>query len=147
MSACREREGEQEKEQEDGTETMDNNVILTGFMGTGKTTVGKEIARRMDRPFVDMDVEIEARAGKPIVRIFAEDGEATFRRMEAALCEELSGRRELVIATGGGALVDPSNRAFMVQSGTVVCLSCDASEILRRVGGNANRPLLNVADP
>jgi shikimate kinase/3-dehydroquinate synthase len=129
------------------TETMDNNVILTGFMGTGKTTVGKEIARRMDRPFVDMDVEIEARAGKPIVHIFAEDGEATFRRMEAALCEELSGQRELVIATGGGALVDPSNRTLMMESGTVVCLSCDAGEILRRVGNNADRPLLNVADP
>jgi shikimate kinase/3-dehydroquinate synthase len=128
-------------------ETMDDNVILTGFMGTGKTTVGKEIARRMGCPFVDMDVEIEARAGKPIARIFAEDGEATFRRMEARLCEELSGQRELVIATGGGALVDPSNRTLMVESGTVVCLSCDASEILRRVGDNADRPLLNVADP
>ena len=126
---------------------MGNNVILTGFMGTGKTTVGEEIARRMDRSFVDMDVEIEARAGKPIYRIFAEDGEAAFRQMETAMCEQLSEQRGLVIATGGGALVDPANRTLMMESGTVVCLSCDADEILRRVGDNADRPLLNVTDP
>jgi shikimate kinase len=67
-------------------------VVLTGFMGTGKTAVGREVARRLGRRFVDMDAEIEARAGKPIPRIFAEDGETAFRRMEAALCEELSTR-------------------------------------------------------
>jgi shikimate kinase/3-dehydroquinate synthase len=126
---------------------MGNNVILTGFMGTGKTTIGEEIARRMGTSFVDMDIEIEARAGKPIYRIFAEDGEAAFRQMETALCEQLSEQRGLVIATGGGALVDPANRTLMMESGTVICLSCDADEILRRVGDNADRPLLNVANP
>jgi shikimate kinase/3-dehydroquinate synthase len=125
------------------------NLILTGFMGTGKTSVGRELARRLGRPFVDMDTEIEARAGKPIPHIFAQDGEATFRQMESALCKELSARQGLVVATGGGALVDPANRAQMMGSGTVVCLTCDAGEILRRVTqtGNADRPLLNVADP
>jgi shikimate kinase/3-dehydroquinate synthase len=141
-------------------------VVLTGFMGTGKTAVGREVARRLGRRFVDMDAEIEARAGKPIPRIFAEDGEAAFRRMEAALCGELSTRPSprplerplgfqktlrvsmLVIATGGGALVDPANRALMMGSGTVVCLTCAVDEILRRVndGGDPDRPLLDVAD-
>jgi len=146
------------------------NVVLTGFMGTGKTAVGREVARRLGRRFVDMDAEIEARAGKPIPRIFAEDGEAAFRRMEAALCEELSTRplgrpltrplgfqktlrvspgvSSLVIATGGGALVDTANRALMMGSGTVVCLTCAVDEILRRVDedGDPDRPLLDVAD-
>jgi shikimate kinase/3-dehydroquinate synthase len=138
-------------------------LVLTGFMGTGKTAVGREVARRIGRQFVDMDAEIEARAGKPIPRIFAEDGEGAFRQMEAALCKELSegllerplGFRKtprvsgLVIATGGGALVDPANRARMMDSGTVICLTCDADEILRRVNGSgdADRPLLDVADP
>jgi shikimate kinase/3-dehydroquinate synthase len=124
-----------------------NNVVITGFMGTGKTIVGQEVARRLGRPFVDMDVEIEKRAGKPVPRIFAEDGEAAFRQMEAALCEELSAQEGLVIATGGGALVSPANRAVTMKGGTVVCLTCAADEILRRVGGNPDRPLLDVADP
>lgn len=125
------------------------NVVVTGFMGTGKTTVGREVARRLGRPFVDMDAEIEARAGKSIPRIFAEDGEAAFRQIEAALCEELSSQQGLVIATGGGALVGSTNQALMMRSGTVVCLTCDVDEILRRVNevDNSDRPLLDVAAP
>jgi shikimate kinase/3-dehydroquinate synthase len=124
------------------------NVVLTGFMGTGKTVVGREAARLMDRSFVDMDAEIEARAGKPIPRIFAEDGEAVFRQLETALCQELGAQDNRVIATGGGALVDPANRALMLRNGTVVCLTCNVDEILRRVmSGDADRPLLNVTDP
>jgi 3-dehydroquinate synthase len=125
-----------------------SNIVVTGFMATGKTTVGREVARRLGRPFVDMDVEIEAWAGKPIPRIFAEDGEATFRQMEAALCERLSAQEGLVIATGGGTLVNPANRTRMMGSGTVICLSCDVDEILRRVAvdGQAARPLLDVAE-
>ncbi|MEA3342304.1 MAG: shikimate kinase, partial [Chloroflexota bacterium] len=124
-----------------------SNVVLTGFMGTGKTTIGREVARRMDRHFVDMDAEIEARAGKSISRIFAEDGEATFRQAESTLCAELSGERSLVIATGGGTLVDPANRSLMAASGAVICLNAAPDEILRRVDGNLERPLLDVADP
>jgi shikimate kinase/3-dehydroquinate synthase len=125
------------------------NLILTGFMGTGKTTIGRETARRLDRPFVDMDAELEARAGKSIPRIFAEFGEATFRQQETALCEELSTQRGLVIATGGGALVNPANRALMMSSGNVVCLSCAVDEILQRarVGDSTDRPLLDVPNP
>jgi shikimate kinase/3-dehydroquinate synthase len=122
------------------------NIVLTGFMGTGKTSVGHTVAERLGYEFVDMDSMIEARAGKPIARIFAEDGELAFRQMEVALCGELCAREGLAIATGGGALVNPNNRARMMASGTVVCLTCSIDEILRRVDGNADRPLLAVAD-
>ncbi|NLE46447.1 MAG: 3-dehydroquinate synthase [Chloroflexi bacterium] len=124
------------------------NIVLTGFMGAGKTTIGREVARRLNAHFIDMDDEIEQRAGKSIPAIFAEDGEATFRDMESALCEELSQQQGLVIATGGGALIDPSNRAVMTRSGTVVCLTCAPDEILQRVTPAAapDRPLLNVRD-
>ncbi len=130
----------------DGTRSL----ILTGFMGTGKTSVGRVAAQRLGLPFVDMDAEIEARAGKPIPLIFSEDGEDAFRRLERAFCEELASQtRSAVIATGGGALVDPANRATMMQVGTVICLSCDADEILRRVQHtqDAERPLLDVTEP
>jgi len=115
-------------------------------MGTGKTTVGLEVARRLGRPFLDMDTEIEARAGKPIARIFAEDGEAAFREMEASLCKVLSRKRGIVIATGGGTLVDRTNRALMMGSGTVICLSCHPNEVLRRLQATNERPLLDVDD-
>ena len=153
-----------------------NNVVLTGFMGTGKTAVGREVARRLGRRFVDMDAEIEARAGKSIPRIFADDGEAAFREMEATLCQELSAQEGLVIASGGGTLLDAANRASLLGSGMVVCLTCDVDEILWRLDGGPGsgrslaspprqwgatgvptgdrlptqaqgRPLLNVADP
>jgi shikimate kinase/3-dehydroquinate synthase len=125
------------------------NLILTGFMGTGKSAVAREVARQLGRPFVDMDDEIQTRAGKSIPRIFSEDGEAAFRRQEAALCQELSERQGQVIATGGGALVDADNRLRMADSGTIVCLSSDVNEIMRRVGAGVegDRPLLDVADP
>ncbi|MBN1875031.1 MAG: 3-dehydroquinate synthase [Anaerolineae bacterium] len=123
------------------------NIILTGFMGTGKTTVGQEVARQLDRSFVDMDGEIELRAGKPISRIFAEDGEPAFREIEAILCAELSAQDELVIATGGGALLNPMNRKWLQRSGIVICLDAEPDEILRRVQDNETRPLLNVDAP
>ena len=120
------------------------NIVLTGFMGTGKTAVGRAVGRILGREFVDMDELIAARAGKPIPRIFAEDGEEAFRRMERALCRELSARDGLVIATGGGALVDPENRALMMKSGIVVCLTASRDEIVRRLSGTdaSARPLL-----
>jgi len=126
--------------------TSSRNLVLTGFMASGKTAVGRAVAERLGHGFVDMDVVIEVRAGKPIARIFAEDGESAFRQIEAALCEELSTRDGLVIATGGGALVNPANRARMMASGAVVCLTCGVDEILRRVDGNTDRPLLAVSD-
>jgi shikimate kinase/3-dehydroquinate synthase len=122
------------------------NVVITGFMGTGKSSVGREVARRLDRPFVDMDVEIEARAGKTISDIFREDGEPAFRALESQLCRELSQQRGLVIATGGGALVDPKNRRRMMACGPVFCLDSDVGQILERLAQVQDRPLLAVAD-
>ena len=112
-----------------------DNVMITGFMGTGKTVVGREVAQRLGWPFVDMDAEIERRAGKPIARIFVEEGEATFRRMERELCHELAARQELVIATGGGALIPDENREILSANGLVVCLTCEVSELLHRMEG------------
>ena len=134
---------------------MVETVILTGFMGTGKTAVGREVARRLDVPFVDIDAQIEARAGKPIPRIFSEDGEAAFREMETALIRDLTTPRDgwtelaagAVIATGGGALVDPDNLALMMKHGIVICLDADPDAILSRVGESGDRPLLDVDDP
>ncbi|MGQ9626858.1 MAG: shikimate kinase [Anaerolineae bacterium] len=122
------------------------NIILTGFMGTGKTSVGLEVARRLGRPFVDMDAEIEARTGKSIATIFSEEGEPRFRNLEAEMCRELSARRGLVIATGGGALLDEENRRCMSDSGLVICLTCQVEEILRRLSESDDRPLLAVSE-
>jgi shikimate kinase/3-dehydroquinate synthase len=124
-----------------------SNIALTGFMGTGKSAVGRAVARRLGRKFVDMDNAIVLRAGKPIPRIFAEYGESAFRAIESEVCAELSEQENLVIATGGGALINADNRRTMMVSGTVVCLNASPDEILRRVGGDDNRPLLNVPDP
>ncbi|MFO7741728.1 MAG: 3-dehydroquinate synthase [Anaerolineae bacterium] len=134
---------------------MADHVILTGFMGTGKTAVGQEVARELGLPFVDMDAEIEASAGKSIARIFSEEGEVAFRELEAALCQELAAPHDgsagpagkAVIATGGGALINPGNLALMRKSGIVICLDADGDEIRRRVAGRRDRPLLDVDDP
>lgn len=126
---------------------MSDKIILTGFMGTGKSTVGMEVARRLDLPFVEMDAEIEALTEKPISAIFSEDGEPAFREMEAELCQELAATAErAVIATGGGTLVVPKNRALMEQSGLVICLDASPGEILQRLDKAGDRPLLDVSD-
>lgn len=123
------------------------NLVLTGFMGTGKTSVGRMVAERLDRPFVDLDDVIVARAGKPIPRIFAEDGEPAFRALEAAVCAEMREAAGLVVAAGGGAVVDPANREALAAGGLVICLEAAAEAILARVGGDGGRPLLAGGDP
>ncbi|MCE2471677.1 MAG: 3-dehydroquinate synthase [Anaerolineae bacterium] len=117
------------------------NIVITGFMGTGKTTVGEIVARKLNRPFVDMDVEIETRAGFRIPQIFRRQGEAVFRDMERQLVHELALRHGLVIATGGGALVDANNRQMMSQHGIVICLNASKAEIRARLSENQHRPL------
>ena len=129
-----------------GVRRADANLVLTGFMGTGKTVVGQAVAQRLGREFVDMDELIVRRVGKPIPAIFAEDGETVFRRREAELCQELSQRSGLVIATGGGALIPEENRRRMRESGLVICLNASPEEILRRLEQADDRPLLNGAD-
>jgi shikimate kinase/3-dehydroquinate synthase len=122
------------------------NLIITGFMGTGKTKVGLEVARRLGREFVDMDALIEERVGMAIPEIFAQRGEGFFRQQERQLCLELAQRRRLVIATGGGTLIPEENRRALGMSGLLVCLNCDIEETLHRLAQAENRPLLDVAD-
>ena len=123
------------------------NIILVGFMGTGKSAVGKRLAEALHCRFVDMDALIEARADKPIAGIFADDGEPRFRAMERALVRELAQQQNQVIAAGGGIVLNPDNIRDFSQSGRVVCLSAAPEEILRRVGNSTHRPLLNQPDP
>jgi shikimate kinase len=127
------------------------NIILCGFMGTGKTTVGRLVAAQLGWQFEDLDHIIETRQGKPIREIFAEQGEAAFRRLEADLCAELVNWRQHVIATGGGAVVDPANRASLQRAGLVICLDAPAEEIVARLAGMpagvTDRPMLSGADP
>ena len=118
------------------------NLTITGFMGTGKTTVGRMLAERMGRRLVDMDEKIEAEIGKPIAQIFADDGEEVFRQAEARLCHTLAGETDLVIATGGGTLVSDDNRQTLAGSGPVICLTAGADTVLERVETFEDRPLL-----
>jgi shikimate kinase/3-dehydroquinate synthase len=122
------------------------NLILTGFMGTGKTAAGRELARRLGREFVDMDALLEARESQTVADLFARQGESYFRRLEAGLCRELAARSGLVIATGGGALIPDDNLEILAASGQVICLSASPAEILHRLEATKDRPLLDVAD-
>ncbi|MFC1453053.1 shikimate kinase [Verrucomicrobiota bacterium] len=118
------------------------NIVLMGFMGTGKTSVGKRLAERLGLSFVDMDDVIEEEEGKAISRIFAEDGEARFRECERRLVERLAARPDTVIATGGGVVLNPRNVEDYTRSGLVVCLSATPEVILGRVAQETHRPLL-----
>lgn len=118
------------------------NITLTGFMGTGKSTVGRLLAARLGREFVDMDDRLVAHFGKPIADVFAAEGEEVFRLAEAQLCRELAAQTGLVIATGGGALVNPENRDALAAAGPVLCLSADPETIIERVEAATDRPLL-----
>lgn len=117
------------------------NIVLTGFMGTGKTSVGRALAQQLDREFVDMDTWLEAREGMTVAEIFAQKGESYFREHESDLCRELACGKALVIATGGGALVSAENRQAFANA-YVVCLDASVDEILRRLDGDDERPLL-----
>jgi shikimate kinase len=117
-------------------------IILAGFMATGKTEVGRRLAQRLGRAFVDTDALVEADAGSTVASIFAAEGEAAFRARERAAVERACGMLDAVIAIGGGALLDAENRRRLTAAGAVVCLTATPQEILRRVGNAASRPLL-----
>jgi shikimate kinase len=119
-------------------------IVLTGFMGTGKTVVGARLAERLGLPFIDLDRLIEDGAGMKVAEVFASEGEAGFRRRERELIATLAHRRDCVIATGGGAVLDPENVQHLKMGGVVVCLRADPGAILQRVGTDDRRPLLEV---
>ena len=119
------------------------NLILIGFMGTGKTVTGKVLAKRLRWTFVDVDALIERAARKPIRRIFTEDGEARFRRLETQMIRRVARGRRQIIAAGGGAFIRPENRRLLQQAGVVVCLTSSPAVILKRVKRTiASRPML-----
>jgi shikimate kinase len=118
-------------------------LVLIGLMGAGKTTVGRECARRLGRPFVDTDDEVTRIAHATVDRIFAEAGEAEFRRLEHDVVADVCASPEpLVVACGGGAVLDPENRRALRSSGIVVWLRAPANTLVARVGDGATRPLL-----
>lgn len=116
-------------------------------MGAGKTTVGKQLARRLSRPFYDSDHEIVERTGVPVPTIFEIEGEAGFRRRETQTIAELSVLPEIVMATGGGAVLDPENRRCLRETGWVVYLNVPPFYLHQRTRNDRNRPLLQVDDP
>lgn len=123
------------------------NIFLIGPMGAGKTTIGRRLAQTLRREFLDSDHEIEQRAGASIPLIFELEGEAGFRSREKAVIAELTQRPRIILATGGGAILDPDNRRCLGGRGFVVYLVASVDEQLRRTYLDANRPLLQTTDP
>jgi shikimate kinase len=117
------------------------NITLAGFMGTGKSTVGRLVAERLGWRFVDTDTIIESRSGRTIAQIFEQDGETTFRQLEATVCPEMAALCHQVIAVGGGALLNPVIRECVEAHSVLIALTCDLDEIMQRVGDDPARPL------
>jgi shikimate kinase len=124
-----------------------NNFFLIGMPGAGKTTVGRALARRLGKPFYDSDHEIEARTGVRVSVIFEIEGEAGFRRREAETIERMTAMENVVLATGGGAVLDPVNREYLKGRGYVIYLHAAPRELWRRTRHDNSRPLLQGADP
>lgn len=121
---------------------MQPNIVLVGFMGTGKTTVGRILAQQLDWVFTDTDAYIEEQAGMTISRMFQEHGEDYFRERETESLKELLQRQGQVVSTGGGAVLREENRRLMLENGLVVAMLADEAVIVERVKGDAGRPLL-----
>jgi len=122
-------------------------ISLVGLPGSGKSTVGRQLARRLQLPFYDSDHVIEERLGCPIRVAFERDGEPAFRDLEEAVLDELTQIPRAVVSTGGGAVIRPATRQRLRERGQVVYLNSTPDEIFRRLRHDVNRPLLQVADP
>lgn len=123
------------------------NIVLIGFMGTGKTTIATQLARSLRMRYVSTDDLIEKREKRTINEIFTTDGEEYFRDVESAVVRDLSGQEGLVIDTGGGIVIRPENIEALKASGIVICLAADEEAIMERTKKYKHRPLLNVEDP
>jgi shikimate kinase len=127
---------------------MKTNIALIGFMGAGKSAVGRALAAKLDMEFIDMDSLVEEKAGRSIAGIFASDGEPAFRRMEAEIAARVAGQEKKVIACGGGIVLEQNNIHIIRESSLVVYLTAEPDVLLRRVlNSRQRRPLLEVADP
>ena len=133
--------------QKDGSKLQSGNLILVGMMGSGKTTMGRALARHLGKAFVDSDEEIQKRTGVTIPHIFDIEGEAGFRQRESAAIRDLVGRDNMVLATGGGAVLAEQNRAMLQQNGIVIYLKASVHDLWQRTRHDRNRPLLQTADP
>ena len=122
------------------------NIFFVGLMGAGKTTVGKLLAKSLEKTFYDSDHEIERRTGVNIPLIFELEGEAGFRKREAQAIAELTSCQDVVLATGGGAVLLPENRKALASRGTVIYLRASVDELCHRTRGDRNRPLLSQAE-
>ena len=123
------------------------NLFLIGPMGAGKSAVGRQLARLLHLDFIDSDDEIEARTGVDIAFIFEKEGEASFRKREAAVIDEMSLRTGVVLATGGGAVIEPANRSVLGARGYVVYLRTSVDQQVARTRKGRERPLLENTDP
>ena len=123
-----------------------SNIILIGFMGSGKSTVARSLAFKLDKKVIDMDYEIEREEGRSIPDIFKEDGEAYFRDLETGYLERMKGKKNKVLATGGGVILREENIKLLNHIGTVVFLQADVSHIYNNVKDSKGRPLLDVED-
>ena len=123
-----------------------NNIFFIGLMGAGKTTVGKILAKHLNKHFYDTDVEIEKRTGVKIPVIFDLEGEAGFRKRETAVIQELVTQHNIVMATGGGAVIAPENRELLKANGHVIYLRANVTELWHRTRNDKHRPLLQNVD-
>jgi shikimate kinase len=126
---------------------LPGNIFLVGLMGAGKTSVGRFLAKRLGKTFYDSDHEIQKRTGVKIPVIFEIEGEAGFRAREAAALQDLTALDDIVLATGGGAVINADNRRCLAGNGTVVYLRAAPSDLWQRTRNDRNRPLLQTADP
>jgi shikimate kinase len=126
--------------------TSSNNIFLIGLMGAGKSTVGKLLAKKLGRRFLDADHVIEDRCGVKIPVIFEMEGEDGFRKREAQAIKDITAEHELILATGGGAVLLPENRQFLSERGTVIYLHANPIELWHRTKGGEGRPLLKNGD-
>lgn len=124
-----------------------SNIALIGFMGTGKTSVGRLVAEQLHFDYLDTDEMIQSATGKTITEIFSRDGESAFRALEEKVVQEISGRERLVIATGGGLPTNPKNLANLKTHALIVCLWASPEKIWERVKNQTQRPLLHDANP
>lgn len=124
-----------------------NNIFLVGPMGAGKTCVGRQLAKALNCQFIDSDKEIEARTGVTIPTIFEIEGESGFRSRETQMIEELTERKNIVLATGGGAVLNADNRQHLKQRGCVIYLHASIDQLLKRTSRDKNRPLLQTNNP
>jgi shikimate kinase len=131
----------------DTADDMSGNIFLVGMMGAGKTTIGKFLANFLNKTFVDSDREIQKRTGVSIPVIFEIEGEAGFRKRETEILLEMVKIKNIVLATGGGAVLSGENREILMRNGTVIYLRATVDDLWRRTRQDKNRPLLQTPDP